>query len=396
MDMFGAPEAKTNPEVLYKYASINGTRSLSSSWLFNPGMGEYYDGHENKYAVFFSDDWTLSRRLWMSLGARMEYQGYSGKDLAMYNSDGSVLDASVDNTRTGSYYFNASGKGKIMRFTGDFINPSVAYNVRYTLSSGFGLLGEYVYVRQRPNLQDYAGAYYPITSPVNVNMGRAGIFWNNSYIQLVSQFSYITQTNYKARSTFYNPSDASASDISTIPVTYNVKTMGWTTDFVLSPFKGFTFHGLLTLQNPTYQKFRIQGTFNSGTTFDVDVSGNVVTAMSKTLIELDPSYSWDKGRWSAGLNFRYFSKQYINKTNSLYFNGHWESFGHLNYLLNKNVFFSLNVVNFLNQVGASGSISAADLVTKTDALYKKYSNNYTMVGSYLRPFEVSLSTTINF
>lgn len=38
-----------------------------------------------------------------------------------------------------------------------------------------------------------------------------------------------------------------------------------------------------------------------------------------------------------------------------------------------------------------GSISAADLVTDTSN-YK----NYLMSGSYIRPFEINLSTTINF
>ena len=57
----------------------------------------------------------------------------------------------------------------------------------------------------------------------------------------------------------------------------------------------------------------------------------------------------------------------------------------------KKINFALNVVNFLNQNGASGSISSADLVTDPS----KY-KNYLMAGSYIRPFEVSLSTTINF
>lgn len=146
---------------------------------------------------------------------------------------------------------------------------------------------------------------------------------------------------------------------------------------------------MLTLQNPQYKKLSIYATFPDGVTDGADVSNKVVTAMSKVLIELDPSYSF--GKWRAGLNFRYFSKQYINKTNTLYFNGHWESFANLNYMLNKNIFFTLNVVNFLNQTGATGSIGAADLVTDTS----KY-KDYLMSGSYLRPFEVSLSTTINF
>ncbi|MCO6025750.1 2,6-beta-D-fructofuranosidase [Prevotella cerevisiae] len=388
MNTVMAHEVKEDPAELYVK---NSDGTLTSGVSYNPGSGEYYDGHENKYAVFASDDWTISKRLWMSLGARFEYLGYSGK--------AALDEGDYDNTRTQGWWIGANKKGGIDRFTGDFINPSVAYNIHYTIAPGFGLLGEYVYVRQRPNLQDYAGEFLPTTAPVNINMGRAGIFWNNSWIQLVSQVSMITQTNYKARTTFYHVMQNNATDGSaytkgeevsvTQPITYNVRTVGWTTDFVLSPFKGFTFHGLLTLQDPVYKKFSIFATFPDGVTDGANVSGNTVTAMSKVLVELDPSYSW--GKWNVGLNFRYFSKQYINKTNTLYFNGHWESFGHLNYMLNKTVFFSLNVVNFLNETGATGSIGAADLVTDIS----KY-KNYLMSGSYLRPFEVSLSTTINF
>jgi len=157
----------------------------------------------------------------------------------------------------------------------------------------------------------------------------------------------------------------------------------------ITPFKGAVLHALLTLQNPQYKKFHIKGTYPSGATVDVNLNNNTVTAMSKTLIELDPSYSF--AQWRVWLSFRYFSKQYINKTNTLHFNGHWESFGGINYALNSKVNFALNVVNIFNQSGATGSISAADLVTDTSS-YK----NYLMSGSYIRPFEVSLSTTINF
>ena len=88
--------------------------------------------------------------------------------------------------------------------------------------------------------------------------------------------------------------------------TYDVHTIGWTTDFVLTPFRGFALHGLLTLQKPTYQNLDISATFADGVTDHADVSGKVVTAMSKVLIELDPSYNYKK--WSVGLNFRYFGR----------------------------------------------------------------------------------------
>lgn len=370
---------ENDPSELY-VKNEDGT--LCDAASYNPGSGEWYDGHENKYAIFLSDDWNISRKLFMSAGVRLEYLGYSGR--AYLNSN----DEDQSNTRKPGWNATMEGVHET-RFTGDYINPAFTYNIRWTALKGAGLMGEYVYVRQRPNLQDYAGAYLPITAPVNINMARAGIFWNTPWMQLVSQVSFISQTNYKSRTTFYNDISATEEESVTIPITNNVQTIGWTTDVVLTPFKGFMFHGLLTLQNPVYKNFNINAKFPSGAVQNVNLNNNQVTAMSKVLIELDPSYSWDK--WRVFLNFRYFSKQYINKTNTLYFNGWWETFGGISYNLNKKINFTLNVVNLFNQSGATGSISAADLVTDTSN-YK----NYLMSGSYIRPFELNLSTTINF
>lgn len=70
-------------------------------------------------------------------------------------------------------------------------------------------------------------------------------------------------------------------------------------------------------------------TFSDNMTDGMDISGMTVPEMSKVLIELDPSYTI--GKFGFNLNFRYFSKQYINKTNTLYFNGWWASFGSIQY-----------------------------------------------------------------
>ena len=240
---------------------------------------------------------------------------------------------------------------------------------------------------QHPNSQDYAGPYMPILDPVNIHLGRAGIFWNKSWMKLVSQVSIISQSNYKSRSQFTNPNKAS--DVVTIPITNNVQTMGWTTDVVLTPFKGFTFHGLLTLQDPKYKNFNITANFSDGTSKSYDFSNKITTGVSKTIIELDPSYMFGKFRvWAS---FRYQSKQYINKTNTLYFNGRWETFGGLDYSVNKFLSLSCNVINFFNQKGASGSIGSADLVEDVSA-YK----NYLMAGTYIRPFTVEFAAHINF
>lgn len=375
-----AHEAQKNPQSLY-IKDADGL--LQNSWSYNTG-GEYYDGHERKIALYASDDWTISRKLWMSLGVRLEYYGINGKGaLNLPDADGN---ATHYNDR-GLNWSLANEGTRINKFSKNYLNPSATFNVRYNILPRFGLVGEYVYVRQRPKLEDYAGSEMPDTKPININMARAGLFWNTNWMQLVSQVSLIGQTANKSRSQFYWIVNGKEEN-QTVPIIYDIQTMGWTTDVVLTPFKGFMFHGLLTLQNPIYKNFNLKANFSDGE-HSLNISDNVVTAMSKCLIELDPSYSFDK--WNIWLSFRYQSKQYINKSNSLYFNGHWETFGGVNYTLNKHVNFALNVVNILNQKGANGSIGAADLITDP-APYK----NYVMAGSYIRPFEIGLSTTINF
>ena len=112
--------------------------------------------------------------------------------------------------------------------------------------------------------------------------------------------------------------------------------------------------------------------------------------MSKMIIELDPSYLVDK--WRFWLSFRYQSKQYINKTNTLYFKGRWETFGGIDYTLNKHVDLKLNLVNILNQKGASGNIPAADLATDVSV----FQHHYLMAGNYIRPFTMELGASIKF
>ena len=297
------------------------------------------------------------------------------------------------NDQTATYPENERGinysvkNGKITNFSKHWFTPAATINGRFTISQGFGLIGEYVFAQQRPNSQDFAGAYMPVLDAVNIHLGRFGLFYNTPWMKLVSQVSVISQSNYKNRTQFTNPNDAS--DVVTIPITNDVQTKGWTTDVVLTPFKGFNFHGLLTIQDPKYKNFKINAAFADGTSKEYDFTDKTTTGVSKTIIELDPSYSFNKFRlWAS---FRYQSKQFINKTNSLYFNGRWETFGGIDYNLNKNVSFSANVINFLNQKGCSGSIGAADLLEDVSA-YK----NYLMAGTYIRPFTVEFAVHINF
>lgn len=339
--------------------------------------------HENRLGIYIADDWTVNNRLWLSAGFRIEWQNTHGIGAFAYTADGTLFEPS--NIRKEG--FNIV-EGKPNRFTGDWINPVFTFNGRFKIVGGLGLLGEYVYVRQRPNMQDYAGCYLPIEDAININMLRGGIYYNASWIQLTSQVFHIVQTNYKSRSQFTNPADQS--ETVTLPIVNDVATLGWTTDAVITPFKGFSFHGLLTLQNPQYKNFTFQPIFKDGPGQLYDFNNKTTTAMSKMIIELDPSYLVDK--WRFWLSFRYQSKQYINKTNTLYFKGRWETFGGIDYTLNKHVDLKLNLVNILNQKGASGNIPAADLATDVSV----FQHHYLMAGNYIRPFTMELGASIKF
>ena len=93
------------------------------------------------------------------------------------------------------------------------------------------------------------------------------------------------------------------------------------------------------------------------------------------------------------LSFRYFGKTYANLQEALYFNGRWETFGGINWNVNKHLSLGATVINFLNQKGASGTINGSELITKEEAA--QYAGNY-MSGNYLRPFTVEFSASIKF
>lgn len=168
-----------------------------------------------------------------------------------------------------------------------------------------------------------------------------------------------------------------------------MEVLGWTTDMVLTPFKGFSFHGLFTFRSPKYRNYSFTPTFSDGYSENYDFSGKTIKSAGNVEIELEPSYSWSK--WRVWLSARYYSKQYINITNTLFLNGRWETFGGVNYDWNKHVSFSVNVVNFLNQTGARAGMQEASLATDVTPF-----RNYLTSGSYIRPFTVEFSTKLQF
>ena len=211
-------------------------------------------------------------------------------------------------------------------------------------------------------------------------------------MSLTSLFSYIAKSNNNSTLNLINPNNAS--DIKASALTYDIKTLGWTTDAVVKPFRGFEFHFLFTYQKPTYKKYETSVTFSDGMVSGINATGNIVTEIPKVLVELDPSYTFLKNDalriWAS---FRYFSKTYANIKNAYYFNGRWETFGGVDWKVNRHVQLGCTVINFLNQTGAKGSIAGAELVDKDQAA--QY-NGAWLSGSYIRPFTVEFSAKINF
>ncbi|MCR4765287.1 MAG: 2,6-beta-D-fructofuranosidase [Bacteroidaceae bacterium] len=377
MYMF-AHEVKKDPKLLL----LNGSKGYNYN-----SYAEYYNGHEHKLFGLFSDEWNVSDRLWLYGGVRLEYIKEHGTAAHADNEPGNIRHAG---------FFLNNGEAKRTKFDDPHFNYSYIVSGRYTLMPGFGLSAEYSTASYHSQLFHYGTSAYPMQDPMVVHYFRGGVFWKNSWIDLTSQITNITMSNQLERPNFSHVLVKDAGDLKagmtetvTTQIAYDIATLGWVTDAVITPLEGLSVHAMLTVRSPKYKNFILTPTFSDGVMEKYDLSDKYITALSKVELELEPSYSF--GDWRVWFSARYFSKQYINKTNSLYFNGRWETFGGVDYKLNDHVSFSGSVVNILNQKGASGSIASADLVT--DATPYK---NYIMAGTFIRPFTLELTTKLSF
>ncbi len=352
---------------------------------FNKNASEYYKGTENKLALYVTHDWDVTPKLNLYYGGRIEWQKLSGKNAAVKNAAGEYVNRFAD------YYIGATAAdGTVITPTKldySWCNYDLSLAATYKMTNNFGLTGDFTYIVQHPKFEAFAPATLPNVGKISVPLGRAGIYYNNSWLSLTSLISYISKTNNNSTLNLQHDNEIKAA-----PLTYDIKTIGWTTDVVANLFKGFNMHFLFTYQKPTYKKYETSITFNDGYVGKINATGNIVAEIPQVLIEIDPSYMITKDLkvWAS---FRYFSKTYANINEAYYFNGHWETFGGVTWQANKKLSLGCSVVNFLNQTGAKGSISGAELITKDEA---KDIKNKLMTGSYLRPFTVEFSASLKF
>ena len=374
------------------YATYSGRTYAGSGcyYDFNKNASEYYKGHENKLALYFTHDWDITDKLNLYYGARLEYQALRGENAAVTNANGEYVG------RFANYYLGATApdgtKIAPTSMSYDWLNYALTAAVTYKLTKEFGFTGDFTYITQHPKIENFAPATLPNTDKISVPLGRAGIYYNNEWLSLTSLFSYISKTNNNSTLNLQHKTAAGQTEIMAAPLNYDIKTLGWTTDVVARPFKGFDLHFLFTYQKPTYKKYETSVTFSDGYVGSIDATGNIVAEIPEVIVEIDPSYMITKDLkiWTS---FRYFSKTYANINDAYYFNGRWETFGGLNWQVNKKLALGCTVVNFLNQTGAKGSIAGAELIEKEDA--GQYAG-HVMAGSYIRPFTVEFSASLKF
>lgn len=77
----------------------------------------------------------------------------------------------------------------------NWLNYDFSVAAAYKLTDNFGFTGDFTYIVQHPKFEAFSPATLPNTGKISVPLGRAGIYYNNSWLSLTSLFSYISKTN---------------------------------------------------------------------------------------------------------------------------------------------------------------------------------------------------------
>lgn len=360
-------EVKPNPKRLIyegeEYSNLNGN-------------AEYDYGRENKLALYFMDTWKLGRMFRMKYGGRVEY---------FHLNVDYIKGIRYNDMYLGDTYTDDEGHKQTVRTTNhinDGLNYALSVVPTFNIVRDFGLTGELNYILQYRHLEAYSGMTLPYYDYRPYTLGRIGLFFNHPFIDVVTAFTYASRANDYKKLTVV--SEDPSEDPILVGAKNGIRTMGWVTDAKITPFSGFQLHLMFTLQSPQYKKYEFEA-------FDkyYDFGGKIVPEQSKILLEIDPSYRINK--FNVWASFRYFSKQYANVGNSVYFDGRWETFAGMSYELNKYLTLNVNAVNLLNQYGARGAISGSELITDGS----KYAGTL-MAGNYIRPFSFEFGGQINF
>jgi hypothetical protein len=368
------------------------TARRSETFGYNELSPEYTKGSENKLAVYFTDEWKVTPKFKIFYGGRLEYYRMSADQISASRFKGfHIGNFNTYSTAEDGSIVTTAHSIEPAKVTKNKLNYAATLQLTYNLTNQFGLTADATIATRFPRISEYAGTgpteeqYKRVTIPLI----RGGIFYKNDWIDLSSMITYISKSNNIDQQNLTKPG---TSEGKTVLLIYNIQTLGWTTSAEINPFKNFHMHALFTYQKPVYKNYNASVTFNDGQTMGVNANNMIVKEIPQVLIELDPKYDITKNL-NAWLSFRYFGKTYANLQEALYFNGHWETFGGINWNVNKKLSLGVSVINILNEKGAKGTINGSELITKEEA--GKYAGKY-MSGSYLRPFTIEFSAGIKF
>ncbi len=357
------------------------------------GYGDDQSDYFTKAAIYASDDIQITPRWSATLGTRLELQNLSEDKLANGYQD--VIDQRGQTSRVYQTWKEAE---MIKHNFGTNLNYSASVSTLYKAGRNWGILADATILSWKdsywdyecrdahnnpaPNSQGIVRMSDPHTNRSTVSNSGIGLYFNvGNYLQVVSKVLLTTKSSIKYNdAVITNPADPNErTDCG--PIFYDLKTLGWTTDIMANPFKGFNLHFLMTLQNPQYKNFDYSA---YGVTYSY--TNNTITSLSKFLMEIDPSYTFMKGKVRAWISLRYFGKQYGNPTNAFYYDGWWENFGGLDLNFSRNFTLKFQVTNFLDQAGVKGDIQGANQITDAKPYYGRI-----LMASGIRPrtFEVT-------
>ena len=297
------------------------------------------------------------------------------------------MDGETINTRVEGFNLAKPALAQKHRFQAPGIDYVVSESLSWRICRGLSAVAEGFYSMTPKAATYYRNATLPSLKSIGNAMVRGGLTMEGEWYDLTALVSYVTSWHNAAQ---VNVTKQIGGISETLPwvAQYGIGTLGFTFDGSIH-FGGFSLHARATWQDPRYKNYRNEFVFSDGSVSVIDYTGKTVTGISKLMIEFDPSFSWKFFKvWASA---RYYSRQYVSRTNLAYFNGHFETFAGAQFMIGKHNRINLNVVNILMDQGAKGSIDIADTIEDASAL-----QGLVMAGSYIRPFTVDLSYTFSF
>lgn len=349
------------------------------TWNFNRNS-TWFNSWRAHADLYLSDSWRLSQSVLARTGLRVR---------GIYNDVYSFarLDGESFNSRVDGFNLADPALAKKHHFRKPGLDYVISESLSWRIDKMLSAVAEGFYSMTPKAATYYRNATLPSLKSIGNAMARGGISFEGGWYDLTTLFSYVTSWNNAAQ---VNVTKQINGVSETLPwvAQYGIGTLGITLDGSLR-LGGFTLHALATWQDPKYKNYRNVFVFSDGSESVIDYTGNTVTGISKLMVEFDPSFSWKQFRvWASA---RYFSRQYVSRTNLAYFNGHFETFAGVEARVGKHHRINLNIVNVLMDKGAKGSIDIADTIEDASAL-----QGLIMAGSYIRPFTLELAYTYRF